>query len=282
MKQLLPLIFALFLLSSCKNEKKTSEKSTFDPSFELIESDSTLTSVKEPKDTQSKTAKEFPSELQAVLTAHGGSKQWKKMNNLCFEMKGENGIETHTISLPDRKTKVESKDWSIGYDGKKAWLLRHDVGYEGDSIFYHDLMFYFFSMPFILSDTGTDYIVQESTELDGKIYNTYKVSYKDGVGDSSKDEYKLYFDPETNKMVWLAYTVTLKNQKETGDWNYIKYDKWQETNGLLFPEKITWYKVENGKPKGKEMSVKFDKIIATETVLDDSVFKKPDEAQFVN
>ncbi len=49
-----------------------------------------------------------------------------------------------------------------------------------------------------------------------------------------------------------------------------------------FQKKLTWYKVENGKPKGKEMDIKFDKIAVTETILDSSVFKKPAEAQFVN
>lgn len=283
MKSLLPLLTALLLLSSCKNEKNNnSDNSTFDPSVEKIKSDSIITSVKEPNETKTKNVKEFPAELKAVLTAHGSLKQWKQMNNLCFEMKGENGMETHTVSLPDRKTKVESKDWSIGYDGKKVWLLRHDVGYNGNPVFYHDLMFHFYAMPFLIADPGTNYVALQPTELDGKLYNGYKISYNDGVGDSSKDEYKLYFNPETNKMVWLAYTVTFKDQKKSSDWHYIKYDKWQDVNGLLLPEKLTWYKVENGKPKGKDMDVKFNQITATETVLDASVFKKPAEAEYVN
>lgn len=282
MKQLLPLLIALLLLSACKNDKKENlENSPIDPRVEAFETDSVKTTITKEDEVPAKKTKVIPAELRAIFTAHGGLKRWKQMNNLCFEMKGENGVETHTVSLPDRKTRIESKDWSIGYDGKKVWLLRHDVGYKGDPVLYHDLMFHFFAMPFVLADPGTDYVALEPTELDGKMFNAYKVSYNDGVGDSSKDEYKLYFDPQTNKMAWLAYTVTFKDQKKSTDWHYIKYNKWQDVNGLSLPEKLTWYKVENGKPKGKELDVKFDKISATETVLDASVFNKPTEGRFV-
>jgi hypothetical protein len=274
MKKLILLLAILLSITACKNDKKTTAD---DPRAEGMELDSTETSnVKEVEK-----PKEYPAQLQAMFTAHGGLNHWKKMNNLCFEMKGKSGEETHTVSLPDRKTKIESKDWSIGYDGKGVWLLKHDLGYEGNPVFYHNLMFYFYAMPFIISDPGTNYETVAPTELDGKIYNGYKVSYNKDVGDSPEDEYILYFDPETNKMAWLAYTVTFKDQKKSDDWHYIKYDKWQDVNGLLLPEKLVWYNVENGKPKGKKMDVKFDKITATETMLDASVFAKPAEAEYV-
>ncbi len=274
MKKLILLLAVLLSITACKNDKKTTAD---DPRAEGMELDSTETSnVKEVEK-----PKEYPAQLQAMFTAHGGLNHWKKMNNLCFEMKGKNGEETHTVSLPDRKTKIESKDWSIGYDGKGVWLLKHDLGYEGNPVFYHNLMFYFYAMPFIISDPGTNYETVAPTELDGKIYNGLKVSYNKGVGDSPEDEYILYFDPETNKMAWLAYTVTFKDQKKSDDWHYIKYDRWQDVNGLLLPEKLVWYNIENGKPKGKKMDVKFDKITATETMLDASVFAKPAEAEYV-
>lgn len=274
MKKLILLLTVLLSISACKNDKKTIVEN---PKTEGVEIDSTKTSdEKEVEKT-----KVFPAPLQAVFAAHGGLDHWKQMNNLCFEMKGKNGEETHTVSLPDRKTKIESKDWSIGYDGKGVWLLKHELGYEGNPVFYHNLMFYFYAMPFIIADPGTNYVAVEPTELDGKMYNGYKISYNDGVGESSKDEYILYFDPETNQMTWLAYTVTFKDKKKSDDWHYLKYDKWQDVNGLLLPEKFTFWTVENGKPKAKKADYKFDKITATETILDASVFAKPAEAEYV-
>ncbi len=278
MKKLILVLAVLFALSSCKNDTKgNSENTTENTEIEGLEVDSTEAAATKSEDK----AKEIPAPLQAVFTAHGSLDHWKQMNNICFEMKGKNGDETHTVSLPDRKTKIESKDWSIGYDGKGVWLLKHDLGYEGNPVFYHNLMFYFYAMPFVIADPGTNYTAVEPTELDGKMYNGYKISYNDGVGDSSKDEYILYFDPETNKMAWLAYTVTFKDQKKSDDWHFLRYDKWQEVHGLLLPEKVTFWNVENNKPKDKKMTYKFDKIAATETMLDASVFAKPSEAEYV-
>ncbi|MCG2417921.1 ELL-associated factor [Aequorivita sp. F47161] len=280
MKKLILLFTLVLSLWACKNDQKTSGE---DPRVEGTELDTTGVEAPagEARDASVNTPKTFPTQLQSVFTAHGGLDHWKQMNNLCFEMKGKNGDEVHTISLPNRQNKIESKDWSIGNDANGVWLLRHDLGYEGNPVFYHNLMFYFYAMPFIISDPGTNYTAVEPTELDGEMYNGVKISYNDNVGDSPEDEYILYFDPTTNKMEWLAYTVTFKDQKKSDDWHYIKYDKWQEVNGLLLPEKLVWYNVENGKPKGKKMDIKFDKVTATETMLDASVFAKPDEAQYV-
>ena len=168
MKKLILILTVVLSFFACKNDKKgNSENVMDDPRVEGLEVDSTQTSttieVEQPK--------EFPAELQAVFNAHGSLNHWKQMNNLCFEMKGKNGDETHTVSLPNRKTKIESKDWSIGFDGMGVWLLKHDLGYEGNPIFYHNLMFYFYAMPFVIADPGTNYTAVEPTELDGKTYN---------------------------------------------------------------------------------------------------------------
>jgi len=281
MKKLIFLSALLISLTACRDNKKTTGE---DPRVQGTEFDSTGIEAPDgdPKNTQANIEKTYPPQLQTMFTAHGGLDNWKKMNNLCFEMKGKNGDETHTVSLPNRKTKIESKDWSIGHDEIGVWLLKHDLGYEGNPVFYHNLMFYFYAMPFVIADPGTNYEVIATTELKGKMYDGLKVSYNKNVGDSPEDEYILYFDPETHKMEWLAYTVTFKEQKKSDDWHYIKYDKWQDVNGLILPEKLTWWNVENGKPKSEKMDIKFDKVTATETTLDAYVFAKPAEAQYVN
>ncbi len=274
-------LFAIVLsIAACKNDKKSmgedglSEELTLDSTAV----DETTSEVKD----MAKAKKMYPSQLQNVFAAHGNLDRWQKMNNLCFEMKGKNGEETHTVSLADRKTKIESKDWSIGYDGEGVWLLKHDLDYQGNPVFYHNLMFYFYAMPFVIADPGTNYLAVEPKEFEGKMYSGFKISYNEGVGDSSKDEYILYFDPDTSQMTWLAYTVTFRDQQKSDDWHFIKYDKWQEVNGLLLPEKFTFWTVEDGKPVAKKRDYTFKKISATETKLDATVFAKPSEAEYVN
>lgn len=281
MNKVLLIGMIVLAFTACKNDSKNNpvDKDNMDPRIEAVEKDS-MQAIQNSEVEKNK-EKEYPNDLVEVFMANGGLDKWNSMHNLCFEMKGKDGEEIHTISLPDRKTKITSKKWSMGYDGKNVWLLKNDPDYQGNPKFYHNLMFYFFAMPYVLGDPGTNYTALPPTELDGKMYNGYKVTYNKGIGDSSNDEYILFFDPQTHKMTWLAYTVTFGKSEQSADWHYIKYDKWQEVNGLQLPEKITWWNVENGKPHDERSDVHFDKISMTETRLDDSVFTKPSEAEFV-
>lgn len=42
-------------------------------------------------------------------------------------------------------------------------------------------------------------------------------------------------------MEWLAYTVTFKSHALNDDFHIIKYNKWENFNGLVLPKEITWY-----------------------------------------
>lgn len=264
-KHLLILGLAIAFIS-CKNDKKS-------PVETDTETEETIVVSKE---------KVTPANVAAIMNAHGGLAQWNKMNNICFTFDGRGGDEVHTTSLKDRKAKIEHENWTIGNDGKNTWLLENEAGsYEGDAAFYNNLMFYFYAMPFVLADDGIVYTTMPQTELDGEMYNTLKIGYNDGVGYSPKDEYMLFTNPETNQMTWLGYTVTGKSNEKSDKWSFIKYDKWQEVNGLQLPEKLTWYNVENNVPKDERNDLLFKKVTITETQLDDSVFEKPEGAKVI-
>ncbi|QNJ98382.1 DUF6503 family protein [Constantimarinum furrinae] len=263
MKTIMLCLFSLLILASCKDEKKDEMPVIHD----------TVAVEDLPK------KKEYPEVMNTVFEAHGGLATWNKFNNVCFEMDGKNGTEVHTISLPNRHTKIETEDWTIGYDGTDVWLLENKPdSYKGNARFYHNLMFYFYAMPFILSDDGIIYEILPSAELKGKNYDAVKISYNSGVGDSPEDEYIIYVDPDTRQMEWLGYTVTYTDQVKSNDWHYIKYDKWQSVNGVMLPEKLTWYNVKDNKPTGEKSDMRFKKVTATETILAASTFKKPDGA----
>ncbi len=278
MKKIIAVLLIALAFASCKNDKNSQETEMDNSKM----SDS-LMNVDESTDkmAEAKARKVYPQALQNIFTAHGGLDRWKQMNNICFHMKGGDGEEVHTISLKNRRDKIEHKNWTIGNDGKGVWLLKNKVGYEGSPMFYNNLMFYFYAMPFVLADEGTVYKELPQTELDGKMYNAYQVTFDDGVGMSSKDEYRLYFNTQTNKMEWLAYTVTFGKTDKNEDFHFVKYDNWEEINGLLLPEKLTWWKVVDGKPKSERNDMHFKDVTITETVLDDSVFAKPSEASYV-
>ncbi len=263
MKNFAILLFLSLTFTACKNEITTTKEAA-------------LEKQEEPN---SYIEKEYPDAINSIMKAHGGMEQWDKMNNLCFEMPSKNGAEIHTVSLKDRRTKIEAKDWSIGYDGANVWLLQNKPdAYEGNARFYHNLIFYFYAMPFVLADEGITYEMQEPTQLDGVTYEAVKISYGEGVGDSPEDEYILYFNPESHQMQWLGYTVTYRDNKKSDRWSFIKYGEWQSVNGLLLPKSLTWYTVEDGKPVAVRNTREFEKVVVTETQLDDSVFQQPEGA----
>jgi len=217
----------------------------------------------------------FPENVSTVFEAHGGMDRWNSMNNLCFEFGPEEGTETHTVSLKNRKCRIQTTDWVIGYDGEDVWLQQEDDAYKGNARFYHNLFFYFYAMPFVLGDDGITYTDLPATELDGITYDAVKISYGAEVGDSPEDEYIIYLNQENKMMEWLGYTVTYRDNTKSDDFHFIKYEEWQEVNGFQLPKKLVWYKVEEGKPTTKHSDMEFGKVTVTETELDDSVFKKP-------
>ena len=73
----------------------------------------------------------------------------------------------------------------------------------------------FLTMPFVLADDGINYQDVEPLVFEGKTYPGIQISYESGVGESSEDEYKVYYDPETNKMTWLGYTVTYFSKEKS-------------------------------------------------------------------
>jgi len=263
------LICALAVLSivSCKNANQE-------------ESSETKIAQQEEAGKQEETpSKEYPTEVASIFEAHGGLARWEEMNNLCYEIPGGAGEEVHTISLKDRRVRIENKKWSIGHDGKEVWLLQNEEGaYAGNARFYHNLMFYFYAMPFVLADDGITFTKVAPSELDGTQYPGIKVSYNNGIGDSSNDEYILYYSPEDYTMKWLAYTVTFGKDQKSDKWSYIKYSQWDTINGLVLPKTLSWYKVEDGKPTEKANDLPFNKVTITDTVLADSIFAKPEGA----
>jgi len=41
-------------------------------------------------------------------------------------------------------------------------------------------------------------------------------------------------------MEWLAYTVTFASKMPSDKYNIIRYNSWENVNGLILPKEITW------------------------------------------
>nr|WP_042286979.1 DUF6503 family protein [Nonlabens ulvanivorans] len=233
MKKILLALITVVLIMSCKTENKKEVQSPITEVTPVTQIDLTT----------------YPQAYQEVLAAHGGLAQWNAMQSLTFKMPKENGDEIHTTDLKTRDVIIETEKYQIGSHNGKVWLAQDSTYYPKERArFYHNLMFYFYTMPFILADDGIVYSETASLEKDGISYPGIKIAYQSNIGDSPDDEYILYYHPDTKKMEWLAYTVTRGQGSKSTDFHFIKYNKWQDVNGLLLPQELTWYNSEDNIP----------------------------------
>jgi len=227
-------------------------------------------------------SKSYPQNFIKVLDAHGGTDLWDTKQSLKFTVEKPDGNEVTTTDLKSRKSFIDMPKHAIGYNGENVWLLNKDtITYKGKPKFYYNLMFYFYAMPFVLADDGIMYGETEPLVFEGKSYPGIKIAYQAGVGESPDDEYRLYYDPETFQMAWLAYTVTFFSRKKGKEFHFIKYGSWQEVDGLLLPDTLSWYHYEDNKPTTKRNDLKFTQVELSEEILDQSIFEMPSGANLV-
>jgi hypothetical protein len=252
MKKIL-LLFVIVVAVSCKNEIKKDLKKEV--------------SVLVKKEN-------FPTALGKVFEAHGGINSWRKLQTMSFNK----GKEIHTIDLHSRKTIINTPTYSLGFDGEAVWLDEIEKGtYKGNPTFYYNLYFYFYAMPFVLADTGIVYEKIADLVFEGTTYPGYKISYKANIGTSPDDNYRVYYNPKTYQMEWLAYTVTFTSKEANNDYHFIKYNSWENTSGLLLPKEITWYKTtKSGIPIAPARpATVFTLPLISEKKLATSFFEKP-------
>ena len=186
----------------------------------------------------------------------------------------------HTVDLHSRKSVINTPKYSLGYDGKEAWLAQEDsTAFKGNKDFYYNLYFYFYAMPFVLADEGIVYEKAVPIKFEGIEYPGFKISYKANVGSSPDDNYFVYYNAETYQMEWLGYTVTYFSEKPTEKSNLIRYNDWEKTTGFVLPKSITWYKKdEQGQPtEPASPATEFTYPLVSQGALSDAFFDKPTE-----
>lgn len=222
----------------------------------------------EPIETSKKT---FPKNIEAIFNAHGGYETWSALNTMSYEIIKDAGPEKQIIDLKNRQERIEGSNFTMGFDGKNTWVDA-DTSYNGNPIFYKNLMFYFYAMPFVLGDDGIVYETTRELVVDGDTLAGIKISYNDGVGVSSKDEYFVHYNNVTNEMAWLGYTVTYFSKDKSQKISWIKYDDWRMFDGVKLPQSISWYKTENNLPTEFRNKVVFEKVSVTKNKVDPKTF----------
>ncbi len=262
----------LFVFSACKENK--AEPETI---ISKAQTEDTL-NVQEAKN------KNYPENLTKVFDAHGGLDTWKAMKSLIFTMDKPDGKEVIMTNLNSREALLDNPESTIGFNGEQVWLLnKTEEAYKGyDPKYGYNLMFYFYAMPFILSDDGINYADAEPLVVEGVTYPGIQITYNAGVGETSDDRYVLYYNPTTYHMEWLGYTVSFVPGIDKKELHFRRYDNWQKVNGLLLPKTIVGYGYKDDKPTEAKQSTEFIDVKLSKNEIASSKFVKPEKAEFIN
>ena len=236
-----------------------------------------LTSCSTGKKVETDIYSHYPENFAKLLKAQGGLDKWNLSNTLEFDLVNseDSSTEHHIVDLKSRKVLVQGDSFKIGFDGSEVWVAPNKKAFAGKSArFYHNLFFYFFSIPYVLADPGINY-QDDTVNLDGQNFSCIKATFNIGVGDSDKDFYKMIVDPQTNRLTSLLYTVTFYSGEVQERYNLLKYEDQQEINGLIFPGRLVGYKYENDSVKENRYEYTFRNISLKETVASDSLFAMP-------
>ncbi len=223
----------------------------------------------------------YPEALEKVFDAHGGLSAWKDKRTLIFEIVKPAGNEKHTIDLLSRDEKIEMPDVTMGSDRGDVWLLDDKKVYQGDAVFYHNLMFYFYAMPFVVADKGVKYSEAEVLDFEGISYPGIRISYDNGVGVSSKDEYFIHYNPKTFLMEWLGYTVTYGTKEASDNVRWIRYNDLMSVEGLQLPKSLTWYTYEGRKLLKGKKPLAFKNVRLSESSMSKEFYRQPQGALLV-
>lgn len=262
MKKTIVFLLVLGVIFSCKEAPKEEKEVIVEEKVEEVVPDR---------------SGDFPKDIAAVFKAHGGIQTFDKQNTLIFELSKPEGNEKHTTDLKTRHARIETNKFALGFDGNEAWIEQDSTYFKGNPRFYHNLMFYFYAMPFVLGDDGISYEKVEDLKVEDNTYPGYKISYGDGVGDSPKDNYFIYYDAASHQMKYLGYTVTFFSKESSEKVSLIEYSDWTDVNGLLLPKTLKWRAYEDGVVGDVKSERAFVNAIASEEKLDTSLFSKPKE-----
>lgn len=219
----------------------------------------------------------LPEAFDKSLNEHGGLDVWRSYGKLSFDKISNGERERHTVDLKNRKTRIEKdSSWTIGYDGKEVWVAPNKEAYPGRSArFYYNLHFYFFGIPFVLADPGTKHEYLGKSTVDGETYEVVRVTYEDPVGDTPEDQYVMYYDTDTYLLSFINYSVTYYDKSRATEYNALKFEDWQEVNGLKVPTGYTGYVWEDSTFGKERYSVNFENVVFEKNQPDSALFTIP-------
>ncbi|MGH9464535.1 MAG: hypothetical protein ACRD0X_02745, partial [Thermoanaerobaculia bacterium] len=134
------------------------------------------------------------------------------------------------------------------WDGERAWGL----AWEGAPPRFMALLnYYFLNLPWVVHDPGVRLGEPQRGRLwdDPTEYWTVRMTFEAGVGDTPRDDYLLYLDPESHRLRAVEYVVTyralLPEGAEATPPHVLVFEDWTMAGGLTVPAAFTIYQLDH-------------------------------------
>ena len=154
--------------------------------------------------------------ILAAIEAHGGLAAWYGNGPLAFRYayRRAEGDPLDTYQAVDA-WQSRARHWTapdsaaqFGWTGEVAWQQPDSADIGTNARFWSLTPYYFVGMPFVLADPGVNHDLTEPVTLDGRRYDTVRVTFDPGTGDAPDDYYVLLLDPETDRVGGVRYVVS--------------------------------------------------------------------------
>ena len=222
---------------------------------------------------------EYPEIINKVFDAHGGLQSWNEKSALTYHVTRGERKEIQTIDLKSRKVLINGDGYDIGFNGQHAWMSPDKSNWpDARPRFYHNLIFYFHSLVFLISDPGINYNDMGIIEVDGESFHKISITYQSDVGDSPEDEYVLYINPENYRLEYILYTVTYFTGQKSKSYNALKYTSWKDVDGLLVPDEFKGFKADGDQLTDERYTASFTDIHFSFQSPDHQIFEIPELA----
>lgn len=213
--------------------------------------------------------------------------EWEQQNAVSFDitlnMGGNEILNGTIISRTDSGgIRLDRKDnSSLIYDGEQVYISPEDAS-DDRARFHMFTWHYFFSLPFKLTDRGTNWELLEAKEVKGKVFKRGKLRFDTAVGDSPDDWYIIYQEPNSELLHAAAYIVTLGKEVDEAekDPHAIVYHDYQLYNGISIATRWTFHNW--SEENGIEDQIGEAVINNIEfTDVNDALFKKSEDSKVV-
>jgi hypothetical protein len=201
--------------------------------------------------------------IERMISAHGGMEAWRAAPTVSFTRKATFAANpAHPWILEEiieQNSRRLYQTWPVDeaqlvYDGEEVWTVNWVRPYPPR--FVAQIGFYFLNLPWITQDPGVildgpDRGSHPASELE---YLTVAMSFEPGTGDTPRDRYVLYIDPESYLLRAIEYHVSYgalldasylpPAVKTIGPFFHVNHD-FEVVDGLQVPVRYNVYE-ENG------------------------------------